>query len=311
MITFIRKILAHTVSTKFGVKAGLAELDLQPLTFVRPTVDGQTVLKLEKLSHGHTDWQHASEMGNELQPVRDAINNLIQVQTSETDSFDFKTIQSISGSKSLMHGSASHYKDALAWGQAMYADDRIDFVSEAHFEKNLQHVKARALNNQGKAIIYVYEWHYNRTYICIQDGAHHSVALIRQMAEQDRAFTCSATVTRYSINPNCIDGLSTDFHLVIADNKYNQNDGQCELNFELHLLKIRFAFINIAREHKAYSLYAIPKRQPDAFDSDVDTWIKQNIATKKMISLFELIDSPSTTLDEYAMEYGEDRKALR
>lgn len=299
----MRNILGIIVSPKFSALDKLNEIQLRPLTFVVPTVDGATFLSLQNIGG---DWGHRLMHDPIINPVKMAIDNLIVTTTEEVNHFDFADIQSISASKSLMNGPASCYQGVLEWGNNMHAGANINFESDRDFEDNVAHVKYHMLHRDKGLKLEKYSWHSGRNCVNNNGGSHHAAALVRQLHAQGRKYQCKATVTKYSINEEALSGLNQDFYLFIADDNCDKATTVYYVALTLSNMGLEFATLSFPRTGKEYRLYVVPKHQDAITPNDMQTWIETNVHAKNMINFFEFVKYAPQVLDRHAIQYTQE-----
>lgn len=299
----IRNILGIVISPKFNALDKLSQLSLRPLTFVTPTVDGSSFLPLQNIGG---DWGNHLASDPIIQPVKDAVDTLIVTAQEQIKDYNFENIQSISSGKSLMHGSASNYKDVLDWGSHMYSAKNIGFESDSEFNENITHVKNRFLNRDEELKLEIYGWHHGRNCVINSDGSHHAAALVRQIHAQGRSFQCKASIKKYYINENSLSPLYKDFYLFVADDNCDKEESTYYVSLALSELDIKIATLAFPRIGKSYRLFVIPKEQNSISSTDMQKWISSNIQSKRMIDFFEFTKNSAHVLDRHAVSYTED-----
>ena len=279
----------------FTIQKKFDELTLSPVKLDKPTVDAQTFIELQRLIRTKNDWTHGYGVNPAMEPLKESFRNLVVQEEESIEAFDFSLLQSFSASKSFMAWSEEHnaskYDNALEWGRNMWEGQNLAFSTEQDFQNNIAHLRGEGIGRRNEITVHNYDWHKRYAWIN-SGGSHHAAALIRQLVDQDRQFSCRAKLTTYRVNPFALQKVRNDFHLVIASEECITSDHKYYLSLFLSKLEIDMSTLGFPARKIGLRIYAIPKKQRNGTDKPLGKWIDHHVKQGNFVCFYEFITKP-------------------
>lgn len=164
-----RLIYALYEKTRLAQSNRLNTIFLTAPAFYKPGVDRDLLLNWPK-ELAITDER------NFPKNLNTALVSCISSGVEDIPNFDFSKIQSFSHSKGFgkswcPHINGSWFKDAAAWGRAMYPSDNLSGLDEKDWYDNIYHIEQEGFSANRPLNVEYYAW--LDRYLCVQTGVVH------------------------------------------------------------------------------------------------------------------------------------------
>ena len=299
-MSFIKTIADLLLPPAFTIVDKLEELSLQPVKFDKTTVNAQSLMNLQRLTNTQNRWTHVYGNSPAMAAIQEAFQDLVEEQNEFIDEFNFMLLQSFTASKgfttSCKKTNAKKYENALDWGRNMWEAENLAFSTSTDFENNIAHLKREGIGARNEINVDYYDWH-DRYCWANSGGSHHAAALIRQIVDQNRKFSCPAKLTTYRLNPAVLQKIRCNFHLLIAYDKCKDSAPEFYLSFFLSNLQFEISTLKFPGYHQHdLSIYVIPKSQKNGLGKAIGKWVDQQLDKENFVCFFDFVSNPQKYL---------------